>query len=131
MSEREENTGVRLVKVPIPNLANNTLRWGADMPIIRLAEVYYMLAECDFRLGNKEKAVELFNTVRKRNFANAADPNPVTSANMDKYRILDEWSIEFPRTQPGYCRQQQSGTESGLLKLTCAIFEGERSLTVK
>ncbi|MNU74390.1 SusD family protein [compost metagenome] len=95
MSEGEENTGVRLVKVPIPNLANNTLRWGADMPIIRLAEVYYMLAECDFRLGNKEKAAELFNTVRKRNFVNAADPNPVTSANMDKYRILDEWSIEF------------------------------------
>lgn len=65
------------------------------MPIIRLAEVYYMLAECDFRLGNKEKAVELFNTVRKLNFSNAAAPNPVTSANMDKYRILDEWSIEF------------------------------------
>ncbi|MNJ96989.1 SusD family protein [compost metagenome] len=31
----------------------------------------------------------------KRNFANAADTNPVTAANMDKYRILDEWSIEF------------------------------------
>ncbi len=71
------------------------MRWGADMPIIRLAEVYYMLAECDFRLGNKEKAAELFNTVRKRNFANTADPNPVNSANIDKYRILDEWSIEF------------------------------------
>jgi len=33
MSEGEENTGVRLVKVPIPNLNENTLRWGADFPI--------------------------------------------------------------------------------------------------
>jgi hypothetical protein len=29
MSKGEENTGVCLVKAPIPNLANNTLRWGA------------------------------------------------------------------------------------------------------
>ncbi|WP_437366179.1 hypothetical protein [Olivibacter jilunii] len=41
MSEGEENTGVRLVKVPIPTLAENTLRWGADNPVLRLTEVYY------------------------------------------------------------------------------------------
>lgn len=95
MSEGEENTGIRLVKVPIPNLANNTLRWGADLPAIRLAEVYYMLAECNYRIGNKQQAADLFNAVRKRNFTNNADPNPVNTSNIDKYRILDEWSIEF------------------------------------
>jgi len=95
MSEGEENTGIRLVKVPIPNLANNTLRWGADMPVIRLAEIYYMLAECEFRVGDKTKAVSLINNVRKRNFKDNIDLNPVTTANIDKYRFLDEWSIEF------------------------------------
>lgn len=95
MSEGEENTGIRLVKVPIPNLANNELRWGADLPAIRLAEIYYILAECNYRLGDKQRAAELFNIVRKRNFINDRDPNPVTAATIDKYRILDEWSIEF------------------------------------
>jgi len=95
MSEGEENTGVRLVKVPIPSLDNNTLRWGADLPVIRLAEIYYILAECDFRTGDKAGAATLINQVRKRNFPTGTDTNPVTATNLDKYRLLDEWSIEF------------------------------------
>ncbi|WP_028297240.1 RagB/SusD family nutrient uptake outer membrane protein [Olivibacter sitiensis] len=95
MADGEENTGVRLVKVPIPTLAENTLRWGADNPVIRLAEIYYMLAECKWRLGDQAGAATLINEVRKRNFPNQVDPNPVTVANLDKYRFLDEWSIEF------------------------------------
>lgn len=94
MSEGEENTGVRLVKVPIPTLADNSLRWGADMPVIRLSEIYYILGECLFREGNESEAAEKFNAVRKRNFE-GNDPNPVTASNIDKYRILDEWSTEF------------------------------------
>ena len=35
------------------------------------------------------------NEVRKRNFENKADPDPVTETNIDKYRILDEWMVEF------------------------------------
>ncbi|RXF70594.1 RagB/SusD family nutrient uptake outer membrane protein [Arcticibacter tournemirensis] len=95
MSEGEENTGVRLVKVPIPTLADNTLRWGADNPVIRLTEIYYMLAECKWRRGDVAGAAELINTVRRRNFVNGADPNPVQPATFDKYRFIDEWSIEF------------------------------------
>lgn len=94
MSEGEENTGVRLVKVPIPTLADNSLRWGADMPAIRLSEIYYILGECLFREGSESEAAEKFNVVRSRNFE-GNDPNPVTASNIDKYRILDEWSIEF------------------------------------
>lgn len=94
MSEGEENTGVRLIKVPIPTNADKNLRWGADNPVIRLAEIYYMLAECKLRSGDKEGAAELINEVRKRNFE-GADPDPVTAANLDEYRMLDEWGIEF------------------------------------
>ncbi|WP_316744389.1 RagB/SusD family nutrient uptake outer membrane protein [Pedobacter antarcticus] len=95
MADGEENTGIRPVKVPIPPLSENTLRWGADNPIIRLTEIYYMLAECKWRTGDRNGAAELINTVRKRNFVNQADPNPATAANLDAQRFLDEWSIEF------------------------------------
>ncbi len=95
MADGEENTGIRPVKVPIPPLSENTLRWGADNPIIRLTEIYYMLAECKWRTGDRNGAAELINTVRKRNFVNQADPNPATATNLDAQRFLDEWSIEF------------------------------------
>ena len=59
------------------------------------AVIYYMLAECKYRSGYKKEAANLFNEVRKRNFENKADPDPVTETNIDKYRILDEWMVEF------------------------------------
>jgi hypothetical protein len=95
MSEGEENTGVRIVKVPIPNNTDKTLRWGADNPAIRLTEVQYMLAECLMREGDKGGAATLINAVRKRNFTGGADPDPVTEANLDEYRMLAEWGTEF------------------------------------
>src|SRR5690606_15329445 len=91
----EENSGIRLVKVPQPNLADQTIQFDPDCPVIRLTEVYYMLAECKLREGDTDGAATLINAVRKRNFLNNADPNPVTAANLDKYRMLDEWLIEF------------------------------------
>lgn len=91
----EENSGVRLVKVPQPNLADKTIRWNADNPVYRLAEVYYMLAECKMRAGDKAAAATLINQVRARNFTNRIDPDPVTAGNLDDYRMLDEWLIEF------------------------------------
>src|SRR5690606_36870232 len=30
-----------------------------------------------------------------RNFENSIDPDPVTAANLDEYRMLDEWGTEF------------------------------------
>ena len=90
----EENSGIRVVKYPTPNTKDMAYRWNPDWPVIRLAEIYYMLAECKFRAGDKAGAAQLFNAVRARNFA-GADPDPVTAANIDKYRILDEWMLEF------------------------------------
>ncbi len=95
MSEGEENTGVRLVKVPVPNNADKSLRWGADNPAIRLTEIQYMLAECLLREGDKAGAAALINPVRKRAFTGGADPDPVTAANLDDYRMLREWGVEF------------------------------------
>lgn len=95
MSEGEENTGVRIVKVPIPNNTDKSLRWGADNPAIRLTEIQYMLAECLMRESDKGGAALLINEVRKRNFEGGVDPDPVTVANLDEYRMLDEWGIEF------------------------------------
>lgn len=95
MADGEENSGVRLVKSPQPNMTDKLLRWNPDCPVIRLAEIYYMLAECELRAGNKQVAADLINKVRVRNFENGIDPDPVTAANLDKYRMLDEWMVEF------------------------------------
>lgn len=95
VSEGEENTGIRLVKVPIPSAQDINLRWGADHPIFRLAEVYYMLAESKLRLGDPATAANLINTVRERAFEGGNDPNPVTVGNLDFYRMAKEWGIEF------------------------------------
>jgi len=95
MSTAEENSGIRLIKrSPMPNLEDRTMKWNPDVPIIRLAEMYYMLAECEYRAGNAQEAANLFNTVRKRYFL-GADPDPCTAGNLEKYRILDEWQLEF------------------------------------
>ena len=95
MADGEENSGVRLVKAPQPNLGDKLLRWNPDCPVIRLSEIYYMLAECELRAGDKKTAAGLINQVRGRNFEGGADPNPVTADNLDEYRMLDEWMIEF------------------------------------
>ena len=95
MADGEENSGVRLVKAPQPNLDDKLLRWNPDCPVIRLSEIYYMLAECELRAGAKKTAAGLINQVRGRNFEGGADPNPVTADNLDEYRMLDEWMIEF------------------------------------
>lgn len=92
----EESSGVRLTKrSPRPNQSEFNQMFNPDVPIIRLAEIYYMLAECKMRAGDTQKAAELINDVRKRYFEGGVDPEPVTAANLDKYRMLKEWKLEF------------------------------------
>lgn len=91
----EEASGVRLAKFsPIPWLTEKTLKGNPDIPVFRLAEAYYMLAECKLRAGDKAAAASLINTVRERYFPEG-DPDPVTASNLDEWRMLDEWMIEF------------------------------------
>ena len=47
------------------------------------------------RAGKKDEAANLINKIRARYFVGGNDPNPVTAANLDKWRMLDEWMIEF------------------------------------
>lgn len=95
VAHAEENSCVRLMKIaPRPNQDEYKQKGNPDIPIIRLAEVYYMLAECKMRAGDKAGAAKLINTVRQRYFPEG-DPDPVTAANLDKYRMLDEWMMEF------------------------------------
>lgn len=93
----EENSGVRLLKFsPIPNDADNATRFNPDIPLIRFAEIEFMLAEIAFNKGDYGTAANLINGVRARYFTTTGgDPNPVTTANLDKYRLADEWLIEF------------------------------------
>lgn len=91
----EENSCVRVTKVsPRPNQDEKNRKGDPDVPFIRLSEIYYILAECKMRAGDNQGAAELINTVRKRYFEDA-DPDPVTATNLDKYRMLDEWQMEF------------------------------------
>lgn len=49
----EENSCVRLVKFsPRPNQDEMKRKFDPDVPIIRLAEIYYTLAECKMRAGD-------------------------------------------------------------------------------
>ena len=91
----DESDGVRLVKYPIPDENEKKLYGTCCVPHMRLSEVYYTLAECKLRKGDKQGAADLINKVRKRYFAGGNDPNPATAANMDQWRMLDEWLIEF------------------------------------
>ncbi|SEM90035.1 SusD family protein [bacterium A37T11] len=96
ISTAEENSGIRIMKrSPMPTFTDRLLRYNPDVPIIRLSEIYYMLAECKMRAGDKQSAANLINKVRKRYFIGGADPNPVSASNLDKYRMLDEWMVEF------------------------------------
>jgi len=98
----EENSGVRLVKFsPRPNVNDSKVLFDPDIPLGRLSEVYYSLAECKLRAGDAAGAADLINEVRKRYFENEDDPDPCPS-NMDEWRLLDEWMIEFL----GECRRR-------------------------
>lgn len=96
METGEENSGIRLVKYsPRPNASDAGLLFNPDIPIMRLTEAYYILAECKWRSGDKKGAADLINEVRSRYFENGNDPNPATAENLDQWRMLDEWMIEF------------------------------------
>jgi hypothetical protein len=81
---------------PIPTSTDKSLWYNPDMPVLRLTEIYYMLAECKLRLGDKGEAANLINEVRARYFVDT-DPGKLDASKLDDegYRMLDEWMIEF------------------------------------
>ncbi|WPV02058.1 RagB/SusD family nutrient uptake outer membrane protein [Mucilaginibacter sp. cycad4] len=95
MNHADHNSGVFLVKYPFyPTPDPN--RITSAYAEIRFSEIYYTLAECRYRAGDKAGAANYLNQVRKRNFPAGSTSlyNPDGSQLTDQ-EMLDEWGREF------------------------------------
>lgn len=95
MNHADHNSGVFFVKYPLyPTPDPN--RITSAYAEVRLSEVYYTLAECLYRKGDKAGAAGLLNQVRKRNFP-AGSPSLYRSdgSQLTDQEMLDEWGREF------------------------------------
>lgn len=93
----EENTGVRFLKFPWLPLTKNLFQTNSATEI-RLAEMYYALAECKFRSNDKAGAAELMDAVRERNFSADMWAEQSYAANLDKLtedEFVDDLGREF------------------------------------
>ncbi|MEX2595250.1 MAG: RagB/SusD family nutrient uptake outer membrane protein [Anditalea sp.] len=95
MTHADENSGIYVIKYPLyPSSDPNSLE--SDFVEIRLAEIYYSLAECRFREGDTEEASELLNTVRQRYYPEGS-PSLYSpdGSDLTEQELLDEWGREF------------------------------------
>jgi hypothetical protein len=95
MNHADHNSGVFMVKYPVyptPD-ANRITSAYAE---IRLSEIYYTLAECLFRKGDKAGAASLLNQVRRRNYPDgSASLYTADGSQLTNQEMLDEWGREF------------------------------------
>ncbi|MBC6611953.1 RagB/SusD family nutrient uptake outer membrane protein [Hymenobacter sp. BT507] len=95
MNNADQNSGIFMVKYPFYP-SSDPHKIESDYAEIRLAEIYYMLAECRFRAGNPTAAAELLNTVRRRNYpAGSSSLYGAGGAVLTEQELLDEWGREF------------------------------------
>ena len=95
MSTADHNSGICVVKYPIyPD--NDQNKFTSSFAEIRLAEIYYALAECKYRAGDKAGAAVLLNAVRKRNYP-AGSPSlyAADGSQLTDQEMIDEWGREF------------------------------------
>ena len=93
----EENSGVRLMKFG-PLSHSHSLFMSNSIAEIRLAEIYYSLAECLYKQGNKVEAAKLLDAVRKRNYPDsewAKYSYETNSSMLTDQEFIDEWGREF------------------------------------
>lgn len=93
----EENSGVRFMKFPWLPDSQGLFQFNSA-PEIRLAEVYYALAEVKLRAGDKVGAAELLDAVRKRNFPEskwAANSYVNNLGKLTEDEFVDELGREF------------------------------------
>lgn len=95
MNHADDNSGVWVTKYPIyPTEDPNTIT--SSYAEIRLAEIYYSLAECKYRSGDKGGAAVLLNAVRKRNYpAGSTSLYLESGVQLTDQEMLDEWGREF------------------------------------
>jgi hypothetical protein len=95
MNHADHNSGVFLVKYPMyPTPDPN--RVTSAYAEIRLSEIYYTLAECLYRKGDKAGAASLLNQVRQRNYP-VGSPSlyQADGSQLTDQEMLDEWGREF------------------------------------
>ena len=96
----EVNSGYRLIKYPMYPATSGIDFRNIDNVEFRLAEAYYMLAECKLRSGDAGGAKDLVDTVRGRYFSSSdkeaalAVPGPGFEE-FDLDWMLSEWGKEF------------------------------------
>lgn len=95
MNHADHNSGVFPLKYPVYPSSDDH-RITSAYAEIRLAEIYYSLAECKYRAGDKAGAALLLNTVRKRNYP-AGSPSlyKADGSQLTDQEMLDEWGREF------------------------------------
>ncbi|MDQ4139023.1 MAG: RagB/SusD family nutrient uptake outer membrane protein, partial [Bacteroidota bacterium] len=97
VSTGEENSGVRLLKFPWLPMTQGLFQFNSA-PEIRLAEIYYALAECKYRAGDKAAAAALLDQVRMRNFPTEKWQANSYVSNLSKLtddEFVDELGREF------------------------------------
>jgi hypothetical protein len=95
MNHADDNSGIWVAKYPIyPTDDPNKL--ASAYAEIRYAEVYYTLAECKYRAGDKATAATLLNAVRQRYYP-AGSPSlyKPDGSQLTDQEMLDEWMREF------------------------------------
>lgn len=95
MDHADQSSGWCLIKYPIYR-SEDAGKMESDYALIRLAEVYYMLAEVKFRAGDKAAAAQLLNTVRARYYPEgSASLYKTDGSEITEQELLDEWGREF------------------------------------
>ncbi len=94
MTHGDHNSGVFMVKYPMyPTPDPN--RITSAYAEVRLSEIYYTLAECKYRAGDKAGAVTLLNAVRQRNYPTGSPSLYTSGSQLTDQEMLDEWGREF------------------------------------
>lgn len=95
MDHADQSSGWCLIKYPIYR-STDAGKMESDFAVIRLAEIYYSLAEAKFRAGQKADAEQLLNEVRKRYYPEGSESlYPENGSFITEQELLDEWGREF------------------------------------
>ncbi len=95
MNHGDHQSGIHPVKYPFyPSSDLNKI--SSAYAEVRLAEIYYSLAECKYRANDKAGAAVLLNAVRSRNYP-AGSPSlyKTDGSQLTDQEMLDEWGREF------------------------------------
>lgn len=95
INHADYSSGINLVKYPYYPTGDPN-RITSAYAEIRLTEIYYSLAECKYREGDKAAAAQLFNEVRKRDFPSGSSSlYQADGSDLTDQEVLDEWGREF------------------------------------